>query len=111
MPKPRLGCIEKMQNFNNLFFHFSCSFCLSFINLLLAQFSDTVRKKVPNKDYGCRKFALRSFFLSKPHYREKVLADHENMLYINFAALKTMFVVFLDKRCSRNLLTSLKERY
>ena len=45
------------------------------------------------------------------HYREKKLTDHENMLYINFAAIKIMFVVFLDKRCLRNLLTSLKERY
>ena len=24
----------------------------------------------------------------KPHYREKVLTDHENTLYINFAASK-----------------------
>ena len=47
----------------------------------------------------------------KPHYREKVLTDHENTLYINFAASKIMFVVFLDKRCLRNLPTSLKERY
>ena len=47
----------------------------------------------------------------KPHYMEKVLTEHEKMLYINFAAIKIMFVVFLDKRCLRNLLTSLKERY
>ena len=47
----------------------------------------------------------------KAHYREKIITDHENMLYINFAASKIMFVVFLDKRCLRNLLTSLRERY
>ena len=45
------------------------------------------------------------------HYREKVLTDHGNMLCITFVAIKIMFVVFLDKRCLRNLLTSLKERY
>ena len=47
----------------------------------------------------------------KSHYMEKVLTEHEKMLYINFAGIKIMFVVFLDKRCLRNLLTSLKERY
>ena len=47
----------------------------------------------------------------KPHYMEKVLTEHEKMLYINFATIKIMFVVFLDKRCLRNLRTSLKERY
>ena len=45
------------------------------------------------------------------NYRKKVLTDHENLLCINFAAIKIMFVVFLDKRCLKNLLTSLKERY
>ena len=54
---------------------------------------------------------LGGFVLLKPHYREKVLTDHKKMLYINLAAIKIMFVVFLDKRCLRNLRTSLKERY
>ena len=27
----------------------------------------------------------------KPHYLEKVLTEHEKMLYINFAAIKIMF--------------------